>query len=108
MTPSFKEYIEQKIGSLKKYSTMFEENRNCVLAREKAKVEIMVEVGKVALHHKKGDLFEAECLIIFPGKTLTAKVSSEDLKKSINILRKELQRQITDYKEKLIKRTRKS
>ena len=107
LTPSFKEYIEQKIGSLEKYSTMFKENKDSGPAKEKAKVEIMVEVGKITLHHKKGDLFEAECHIIFPGKTLTARASSEDLKKSVNMVRKELQRQITSYKDKLIEQSRK-
>lgn len=107
LTPTFKEFVEQKIASLEKYSTMFQENDDHDPTKEKAKVEAIVEVGKTTFHHKKGDLFQAECHLIFPGKTLTAEASSGDLKTSVNIVREELQRQITSYKDKLIEQSRK-
>ncbi len=108
LTPSFKEFIEEKIGSLDKYSVMFQDDADHDPTKETAKVEAIVEIGKSTLHHRKGDFYEAECRLSFPGKLLTANATSEDLKSSVIDVREGLQRQITDYKDKLIEQSRKA
>ncbi len=107
LTPTFKEFIEEKIGSLEKYSVMFQEDVDHDPVKQKAKVEAIVEIGKSTLHHRKGDNYFAECHLVFPRKTLTASAASEDFKSSIIEVREELQRQITDYKDKMIELSRK-
>ena len=106
LTPSLKEYIEEKIGSLEKYSRVFEEKKNAMSEKGSAKVEALVEIGRSTLHHRKGDLFEVEVHLNFPRHTLTAKAAAEDFKMSINDVREGLQRQITDFKDKMIERSR--
>lgn len=108
LTPTFKEFIEEKIGSLDKYSAMFQEDADHDPTKEKAKVEAMVEIGKSTLHHRKGDFYEAECRLTFPRKAFTVNATSEDLKSSITAVREELQRQITDYKDKMIEQSRRA
>ena len=106
LTPTFREFIENKIGSLEKFSVMFRERKDHDPTKETDKVEAVVEVGRNTLHHRKGELFDAECHLIFPGKTLTAKASREDLKTAVTAVREELQGQITSYKDKLIEQSR--
>lgn len=108
LTPTFREFIEEKIGSLDKYSVMFQEDADHDPTKEKAKVEAVVEIGKSTLHHRKGDNYFAECRLAFPGNTFTVNADSEDLKSSIILVREGLQRQITDYKDKLIEQSRKA
>jgi ribosomal subunit interface protein len=103
LTPSLKDYIEEKINSLEKFSSFFKNKNyyNHFFGKGKPKIEAWVEVGKESLHHKKGPFFWAECQMRFPGKSLRAEARAENLKIAISEVKNELKRQIKEYKEKI-------
>jgi len=104
MTPSLKDFVEEKIGSLEKYFDLLQEADDPSLV---SKIEAVVEVGKTTLHHRKGDICRAEVLLTFPGNQLRAGKSADDLERAVTEVRDDLQRQITAVKEKMIDKNRK-
>ncbi len=104
MTPSLREFVEEKIGSLEKYFDLLQEVDDPSLV---SKIEAVVEVGRTTLHHRKGDICRAEVLITFHRNKLRAAKSADDLEKAVVAVRDDLQRQITDFKEKMLDKARK-
>lgn len=104
LTPSLREFVESKIGSLEKYFDLLREDNDSSLVSE---IDAVVEVGKTTLHHRKGDICRAEVLLTFHRNNLRAAKSADDLEKAIVAVRDDLQRQITDFKEKMIDKARK-
>jgi ribosomal subunit interface protein len=89
----FQSFVEEKIGSLKKYVD--------VLKREEEKntlAEVFVDVEKETKHHVKGNVFKAEAKILFPGKKIIAKAMGDDLLLAIVKLKDKLQQEIKKYK----------
>lgn len=105
MTPSLREFIEEKIGSLEKYFNLLQEDDDPALT---SAIDAAVEVGKTTLHHRKGNICRAEVLLTFHRNSMRAAKSADDLEKAIVEVRDDLQRQITAFKEKMIDKTRKS
>jgi len=99
LTPKLKEFIEEKINDLEKFSSIFQKNED--LWKGKAKIKAWVEVGKLVLSHQTGPWHYAECQIELPGKSFRAVSEREDLKVAIVEVREELERQLRKYKEKI-------
>ena len=98
-----KNFIEEKINSLEKFSKIFQNNYyGDFLGKGKPRVEAWVEIGKESRHHQKGPYFLAECQMRFPKKSLRSVAESEDLKQAITEVKDELQRELKQYKTKLI------
>ena len=104
MTPALREFVEEKIGSLEKYFDLLQEADDPGLV---SATDAIVEVGKTTLHHRKGDICRAEVLLTFDRNKLRAAKSADDLEKAIVEVRDDLQRQITDIKERLLDKNRK-
>ncbi|HEV8601030.1 MAG TPA: ribosome-associated translation inhibitor RaiA [Patescibacteria group bacterium] len=85
LTPSIKQYVEEKIGNLEKYL-------NGVL---EAKVELERD-----RHHHTGEVFRAEVMLIIGGKILRADASSEDIYASLDMVIPKLKEQISKFKDK--------
>lgn len=98
------DFVKEKINSLERFAKdIFSEKYwNGFFGRGKPKVEAWVELGKETRHHKKGPVFYAECQMRFPGKSLRATSTRENLKKAINEVKEEIERQMIRYKEKLV------
>ena len=94
LTPSIKEYIEIKIGSLEKFI-------------KASFYEAWVEVGKTTHHHHKGQVFRAEVQLKLPGKGLRVESLKEDIHLAIDEVKDELQRELKQYQEKKISKTKK-
>ena len=62
LTPSIKEYIEIKIGSLNHFLTRFE---------NQGKIKIEVEIARITNHHRHGEIFTQK-LICICRKNLTS------------------------------------
>jgi ribosomal subunit interface protein len=90
LTPSIKEFIEDKVGSVQKFLQRFDEN-NAVLAN--------VEIGRPSTHHKKGEVYFAEININVPKKVLRAKSENADIRVAINDAKDILKREIDKYKD---------
>jgi len=91
LTQVLETYIKEKIGKIEKGKPI---------------IEAWVELEKTTLHHKKGPFFKAECKLKAPGKNVVAEASSEDLRLAIDEVRNELQRELRQYKEKQISKTK--
>lgn len=119
-------FICEKLNSLEKFAEILHnheekyfnnlpepqrrvEKSECSLTFGKGKpsVEAWVEIGKETRHHKKGPYFWAECQMRFSKKSLRSVAQSENLKTAINEVKDELQRQLKQYKNKLIAQTKK-
>jgi len=99
-----REFIENKITSVEKYYRACQVNDDPELS---ASAEAIVEVGKDTLHHKKGDVFTAQCQFTFRGNKIHARTFADDLEKAITAVRDDLQDQLTRLKGKHIDKNRK-
>ena len=102
------QYIEEKLNSLEKFSKILynEKYYNHFFGKGKPRVEAWVEIGKETRHHKKGSVFWAECQMRFPKRTLRSVAESDNIKQAITEVKDELQRELKQYKEKLISKTK--
>ncbi len=90
LTDAIRAAIEQKMATLDAKTARFGD----VVRGE-------VEVGKISMHHKKGDVFRAEVHVRLPGMLVYAEADHEDLYTALNNAKKEAERQILSYKGKL-------
>jgi len=89
LTPTFVQYIEEKIGSLSKFLKKYE---------IESEIQAQVEVARTTQHHHKGDVFKAEINLDLPGKILRSVAEREDARMAINEAKDELQREIKNIK----------
>ncbi len=90
LTPSIKQYVEEKIGGLEKHVANF----------DPALVGAEVEVGRTTRHHRQGDIFRAEVNLSIGGKLLRVEKEEESLQAAIDLAKDELGREIRNYKDK--------
>ncbi|MEA3293045.1 MAG: ribosome-associated translation inhibitor RaiA [Patescibacteria group bacterium] len=90
-------FIWEKMESLEKFAQIFQREPN---------TELLIEIGKPSKHHKKGDIFYAECQIKLPKKNLRTESSSYDLRTAIVDIKDEMQRQLKKYKGKSAAQTK--
>ena len=107
LTPALKDFIEEKINPLEKFASFFGKPAQILKnktweGKGKSRIEFWVEISKESRHHKKGSLFLAECQMRFPKKNIRSTAQSENLKLAINEVKDELQRELKEYKEKLV------
>jgi len=107
LTPSIINYIKEKIGSLEKLVFNIGRELDSSL-KSKPAIEGWIEVEKTTHHHRKGKVFRAECQIKLPGKSIRVESLKEDLLLAINEVKDNLQRELKQYKEKQIAKSRKS
>jgi len=90
ISPSNKQYIEEKIGGLERF--LKKVNSDLVVAR--------VEVGKVMKGQRRGDIFKIEVNLDINGKLIRASQKGESLMAAVDLVKDELSRSIKHYKEK--------
>jgi putative sigma-54 modulation protein len=90
LTPALKEYIEEKISTIAKFLSRWD---------EEGTVEAWVEVGRTTQHHHKGDVFRAVVDIRVPGKAFRAEDEDWDLRVAIDRVKDKLKREAEKYKE---------
>jgi putative sigma-54 modulation protein len=84
LTPSIKEYAEEKVGNLVKYIEALE-----------AKIELERD-----RHHKSGDVFRAEVSLIVGGKHMWADATAEDMYAAVDLVIPKIKEQISKFKDK--------
>jgi ribosomal subunit interface protein len=103
LTDSLQNFIEKKIGSIKKFIYVLKEEDP---KKGKTLAEVFVEIEKESNHHRKGDFFRAEIMVILPGKKIVAEAKTDDLFKAIVEAKNELKMEIEKYKFKKIDKSR--
>ncbi len=84
LTPSIKQYVDEKIGNLDKF----------IVAME-AKVELERDQ-----HHQSGLVFRAEVTMIVGGKIMRAESKGEDIYAAVDMVIPKLKEQISKFKDK--------
>ena len=92
ISPGITTLIESKIKMLERFVSRFDPEA----------VEARIEVGKPSRHHHTGLVFYAEINLKIPGKLLRAEATHLDLVYAVNEVFKEMERQVKDYKDKII------
>jgi|SRR3989344_3202542 len=103
---ALQKYISGKINSLEKFSQIFQDEEEYFFKDRKPKVEAFFEIGKETLHHQKGPYFRAECQMHFPGKSIRAEATSENLEQAIVKVKDKMQKELKQYKEKFISQSK--
>lgn len=98
LTPAIKDYVDAKVGGLKKFLARVDESG----------VEARVEVGRITEHHHKGNVYRAEVNLVLPKQLLRAEVESDDIYAAIDAVHDELKRQIITNKDKKIEMRRRA
>ncbi len=91
LTPALKEWIEEKIGGLKKFTDRYE---------SEGKKLCEVEVARISKHHQKGDVFSAEVNLHLPGRDIRVEDQDFDVRVAVDHARDRLQHELVKYKEK--------
>ncbi len=93
LTPTIREYVEEKIGSLERFITRTEIESD-LSDKGRASIEARVEVGTISRRSRKGDIFRAEVQLEFFGNSLRSEAIKNDIYLAINEAKDELQRSI--------------
>ena len=97
LTESSRKLIREKISCLEKFLQEILKKEDIFDGR-KPRTEALIEIGKPSRHHRKGDVFYAECQIPLPGEGVRAVAERESLYLAITEVKDELQRQLKKYK----------
>lgn len=87
LTDAIREYAQKRMDTLEKvmHST----------------VEVIhMQIGKTTNHHKQGDVYKADANMLLGGNKFYAQAETEDLYSSIDMVREDLFRQLTEKKDR--------
>ena len=91
ITDAIRAAIEKKLKTL-----------DTKVARFGEAVQGRVEVCKTTKHHKKGEVFHAAIFLRLPGFKIMAEAMDNDLYVAIGSAKKEAERQVVEYKGRLV------
>jgi len=89
LTDAISDYVAKKIDMLEKY-----------VDQDDTSINVDIEVEKTTDHHQKGELFRAEANFYVGGKMFRAEATNEDLYASIDEMKDELARVLSEKKKK--------
>lgn len=95
LTPSIKEYVEEKIGGLDKFVARYEAESDIV-----AKVDL----GRTSNKQQKGEVYFAEVTIALPGGVVRAEDTHVDLHSAVDSVKNVLKKKLVKFKEMDIKK----
>jgi len=90
LTPQIQDYIEKRARALEKF--LGKQDGDAVL--------LDVEVRKISHRHRQGEVYRAEMNLTMPGKQLRATAEEEDLYTAVDVVKEEMERELTSSKEK--------
>lgn len=91
LTPSLRQFIEDKLGGLENILKRWDENDSVI---------IRVEVAKNTKHHQKGNIFYVEANIDLPKKVIRVEEVGEDMREAVDKLKDRLKNEVSKIKEK--------
>ncbi|MBX4205231.1 MAG: ribosome-associated translation inhibitor RaiA [Candidatus Doudnabacteria bacterium] len=84
LTPSIRDYVEEKVNNLGKF-----------IKATEAEVELAKDK-----HHRTGDVYRAEVMLMVGGKLMRADVEATDVYAAIDLVIPKLKEQISKFKDK--------
>lgn len=100
LTASLREYVEKKVEMLEKFMSIPHAPQD-----QTAFIELEKLTGE---HHKKGDVFRAVLQFDLGVQLLRVEKISQDMYKSIEKVKDEMERQLIRYKERLVDKQRRN
>jgi ribosomal subunit interface protein len=97
LTKSLRNFIEEKIGGLKKFVDVLKKQE-----KGKTLAEVFFDIEKETKHHNKGQVFRSEAKIMLPGKKIIAQSAGDNLLLTVVEIKDKLQQEIKKYKLKTI------
>lgn len=94
LTPSIRQYVEDKMESLEKFEDRI--------------LQVDVDIGKNTGHHQKGEVFICSANVEVPGDLIKVEKTTESLYKAIDKVKDHLRETLAQRKEKMTDRNRKS
>jgi putative sigma-54 modulation protein len=91
ITEAIREYVNNRISSLNKYST-----------QHGGSAKVAVELSKTTAHHSHGDVFQVEAQAHINGTSVNVRSVKDDLYSAIDEVRDMLARELTEEKDKKI------
>jgi ribosomal subunit interface protein len=102
LTPAIRDFVEEKVNSVEKFvDSLYDGNFVSPSGKVKSPAEAWVEIGKTTHHHKKGQVFMAECIMKFPKHEVVAKAVAQSLESAVTEMKDELQRELKKEKRKV-------
>lgn len=92
LTPAIRDYVLKRITNLEKLLSGIEERQG--------KVMVNFEVSKSTNHHKRGEIFHADCLVKIDGKEFYSSADEEDLYQAIDAIKDSLYNEINKNKDR--------
>lgn len=92
LTPAIRDYVLKRITNLEKLLSGIEERQG--------KVMVNFEVSKSTNHHKRGEIFHADCLVKINGKEFYSSADEEDLYQAIDVIKDSLYNEINKNKDR--------
>lgn len=91
LTPSIKQYAEEKLAALGKFIEKLEAN---------GEAKLVIEIARTTNHHHRGDVYYAEANLNVKGSVIRAEHTDEDIYASIDKVKDILKMEIEKYKDK--------
>jgi ribosomal subunit interface protein len=91
LTPDIRDYIEKRTSSFDKFFHRYNDS-----------AIVNVEVGKNTLHHKNGDVYQAEITISGIGTTMRAVSEEADLYSAIDIAKESMMQDLSTQKDRSV------
>jgi putative sigma-54 modulation protein len=95
ITPAISDYVSEKIGHIEKF-----------IHENDTTASLMVDIGKTTRHHQTGDFFKAHANLHTKNGDFVVSAEESDIYAAIDIMKDELEREITTAKDKKITRVR--
>ena len=97
LTPTIRELVEKKVGSISKLLKRFE---------EKSEAIAVVEVSRTTKHHRHGEVFYAEINLNVAGKVIRAENSNVKLQAAVDVVKDKLKQEILRFKERAAEKSK--
>ena len=101
LNEELKQWVELRLRPLEKYGDGLKKQEVFSSGKRDEEIDVFVEIGKTTQDQNKGNIFRAEAQTRFLNQSIRAEAVADNLKEAINEVKKKLERQIVERKEKV-------
>lgn len=101
-------YLAQRLDAIERLVQRIEAGERSAGSGRREPIVARIELGRTTRHHRKGSVYRAEVTLDIPRRApLRAEAEAEDIRLAIDLVRKEVSREIRSWKERKQALTRK-